>query len=125
MAKVQLTDEAREDVRDLDGAARKLVLRAMKKLETEPEKRGEPLGNNAGGGNLTGFRKLVVGDRTYRIIYSIERDVVVVIWVIGARADSACYELAVSRLKMYRSDVALAGDLERLITEAWAMTGGE
>ena len=39
MARVEFTAQAREDVRDLDGSARKLVLRAIKKLEDDPEKR--------------------------------------------------------------------------------------
>lgn len=68
MAYVYLTDDAKDDVRDLDNAAKRLVLRAMKKLEDEPEKRGQPLGRRAGS-NLTSFRKLVVGDRDHRIVY--------------------------------------------------------
>lgn len=94
MARVQLTAEAREDVRDLDGSAKTLVLKALKKLEVDPSQRGAPLG-----GGLATFRKLVVGDRDYRIIYRVEQDeTVVVVWVIAKRADDECYQLAMSRL---------------------------
>jgi len=120
VATVKLTSAAKEDVRDLDGAARKKVLKAMRKLETEPEQRGQPLGSNAKG-NLTSFRKLVVGDREFRIVYKIESDgEVVVVWVVGARADAECYDLAVSRLKLYANDKVLAAELEELLEQAWA-----
>jgi len=118
VATVQLTSDAREDLRDLDGSNRKRVLKALKKLETEPEKRGEPLGSRALG-NLTMFRKLVVGDREIRVIYRVEPDGnVVVVWVIAERADDACYELAVSRLRLH-SDQELAAKVEHLLNEAW------
>lgn len=119
MARVQLTSAAREDVRDLDGAARKRVLRALKKLEEEPEKRGQPLGSRTDG-NLTGFRKLVVGDREFRIIYRVERQEVVVVWVIGSRADDECYHMAVSRLRLYQDDPRLARELEQMIESVWS-----
>jgi len=119
MARVVLTAEAREDLRDLDGSARKIVLRAMKKLENDPDKRGQPLGVRSGN-NLTTFRKLVVGDRRYRIIYRIEHDgTIVVVWVIGARVDDECYQLAVARLRLH-GDRPLAEAVENLVNQAWS-----
>lgn len=118
MAAVELTDEAREDLRELDGSQRKAVLKALRKLETAPEQRGQPLGSQTGG-NLTTFRKLVVQDRDLRVIYRVEPSgAVVVVWVIAARADDHCYDLAVSRLRMHpdREIAAVAGDL---IGKAW------
>lgn len=101
MAKVQLSEEARNDFFDLDGSARRLVAKALKKLESDPHLRGQPLGSRASG-DLTTFRKLVVGDRDYRIIYRIDPDgTVVVVWVIGKRADGEAYELAMARLRMH------------------------
>jgi mRNA-degrading endonuclease RelE of RelBE toxin-antitoxin system len=55
VARVQLTDEAVEDLADLDGSTRRAVFKALKKLQTEPEQRGVPLGHRSGG-NLTTFR---------------------------------------------------------------------
>jgi mRNA interferase RelE/StbE len=124
MAKVQLTSEAKEDVRDLDGDARKRVLKALKKLEDGPSQRGQPLGSNPTG-DLTSFRKLVVGNRQFRVIYRVEMDgTVVVVWVVGARTDDECYQMAVSRLKLYTSNSELADELEQLLQSAWASQQG-
>ena len=116
MAKVQLSEEALEDFQDLDGASQRLVAKALKKLETDPHLRGQPLGSRAGG-DLTTFRKLVVGNRDYRIIYRIEPDgTVVVVWVIAKRADNEAYELAMSRIRLH-ADAAvreLAAGLEQI-----------
>lgn len=100
MARVVLTDDAKEDLKDLDGAAAKLVIKALLKLEDSPEQRGAPLGSRLKG-NLTGLRKLVVGDRDYRVIYNVEADgTVCVVWVIGKRSDDEVYDLALARLKV-------------------------
>ena len=102
MAEVVLTDEAKADLKALDGATQRLVLKAMVKLKDPPEQRGLPLGSR-NMGNLTGFRKLVVGDRDYRIIYRVEADgSVVVVWVVGKRADAEVYAAAVARLQARR-----------------------
>lgn len=119
MARVALTAGAKEDVRDLDGAARRLVLKAMKKLEDNPGQRGQPLGQG-----LATFRKLVVGDRDYRIVYRVEEDgTVVVVWVVAKRADNYCYELAMSRLKTH-TDRVMAGEIEGLVEQVWSTTQG-
>ena len=102
MSTVKLTADAKEDLRDLDGSAQKLVVKALRKLETDPSQRGLPLGSRQQG-NLTGFRKLIVGDRQYRIVFQVLPDnSIVVVWVIGERADDKCYQLATARLATYR-----------------------
>lgn len=117
MARVSLTEEAREDFHDLDGTSQRRVAKALKKLETDPHLRGQPLGSRAGG-DLTTFRKLVVGDRDYRIIYRIDPDgSVVVVWVIGKRADGEAYELAMSRIRLH-SDAAVR-ELAMSLEEIW------
>ena len=96
--RVVLTSDAREDFRDLDGSSRKVVAKALKKLETEPEKRGAPLGARESG-DLSTYRKLVVGNRDYRIVYRVDPEgSVCVIWVIAKRSDAEVYNLAVARL---------------------------
>jgi len=118
MPQVVLTAEAREDLRDLDGSARRIVLKAIRKLQVDPDKRGQPLGVRTSGA-LTTFRKLVVGNRDYRIVYRIEQDgTVVVIWVIGRRVDDECYQLAIARLRMH-GDRPLAEAVENLVDQAW------
>lgn len=119
MAVVTLTGEAMEDLRDLDGSARKIVAKGLKKLEDEPEKRGEPLGSAASGDLTTTIRKLAVGNRTYRIVYRVEPDgTVCVVWVIAERVDSVVYDLAVSRLKLYSERTDLAQELMQIIEKA-------
>jgi len=99
VAQVLLTDDARDDLRRLDGGARRQVLKALRKLEDEPSAQGAPLGRRSGG-DLTTFRKLVVGDQDYRVVYRVEADGnVVVVWVVGRRADGAVYGTAVARLR--------------------------
>lgn len=101
MANVVFTDPARDDFRQLDGSAKLVVAKGLKKLEDSPESRGEPLGSRKFG-DLTGLRKLVVGNRTYRIIYKVEEDnTICVILVIAGRADDECYDLAIGRLDLY------------------------
>ncbi|GMA90275.1 type II toxin-antitoxin system RelE family toxin [Homoserinibacter gongjuensis] len=102
-ALVRLLPEAADDVRALDGSARVLVLKGLKKLEESPELRGAPLGSKANAqSDLTGFRKLVVGDRAYRIVFQVLPDgSVVVVWVVGARADDEVYRLARERIASY------------------------
>ena len=120
MARVVLTDDAKEDLRNLDGAARKLVAKKLKQIEDEPEKRGAPPGSRSSS-NLTTFRKLVVGDRDYRIVYWVEPDgTVCVVWVIGRRSDNEVYQMALARLKMLARDdltADLTGLLKRVFDE--------
>lgn len=112
-----LTEDAREDLSELDGSARIPVLKALRKLRTEPEQRGAALGSKATS-NLTMFRKLVVGNGDYRIVYRIEADgPVVVVWVIARRADDEVYQFAVSRLQLH-PDVAVR-KLSETLNEIW------
>ena len=118
MARVVLTDDAKEDLRGLDGAARKLVAIKLKQLEDEPEKRGAPLGSRSSR-NLTTFRKVVVGNRDYRIVYRVDPDgTVCVVWVIGKRSDDEVYRVALARLKMVASD-ELTADLTGLLKKVF------
>lgn len=116
---VVLTDDAKEDLRELDGSARKLVLKALAKLEHEPKQRGAPLG-----GDLATFRKIIVGDRDYRIVYRVESDgTIVVVYVIGKRTDDEVYELARSRLALHH-DQAAAQAVAELLDRAYDKKAG-
>ncbi|WP_062381281.1 type II toxin-antitoxin system RelE family toxin [Demequina pelophila] len=119
MATIILTPEAQDDVRALDGSARKLVVSGLNKLKDLPEQRGAPLGSRASG-NLTGLRKLVVGNRQYRIVYRVESDgSIVVVWVVGSRVDAECYDVAVARLEMYSHRPELRDMLRGLLDTAF------
>ena len=120
MAKVFLIGDAKEDLRDLDKSARIVVAKGLLKLQDEPAKRGLPLGSKPTG-DLTGLRKLVVGNRDYRIVYRVEDDgSVCVVWVIGRRADSEVYEIAAARLRTH-SGVKFAAELTELVESAFAL----
>lgn len=119
MAAVHLTSDAWEDYYELDGDTRSKVRKGLLKLETEPAKRGQPLGSQHTG-NLTTFRKLVVGNRDYRIVYRIDEDgTAVVVWVIGRRTDAECYQLAMARFSMHENPLVrrLAEEMGRFWRE--------
>ncbi len=117
-SRVQLLPEAVEDLKNLDGNARKVVGAGIEKLRTDPHLRGAPLGSKVTG-NLTGLRKLVVGNRTYRIVYQVRADnTVVVVWVIGRRADSEVYEVAKARVALYSGDMARRAILQQILDAA-------
>lgn len=122
MARVVLTEEAREDLHHLDRSVQVQVLKGLRKLQDNPEQRGAALGRRSTS-NLTTFRKLVVGNRDYRIIYRIESDgTVVVVWVIGRRADDEAYELAMCRLRMHGN--AVVRELAKSLEELWQSRSG-
>ena len=123
VARVRLTDDAVDDLLHLkrkDPQIVRAVLKKMLLLERSP-KAGEPLL-----GSLVGFRKLVVGNRDYRIIWRETRDVdqtpvlvIAEVWAAGARADSEIYKEMNTRLERVRSvghpaAHELAAVLERL-----------
>jgi mRNA interferase RelE/StbE len=95
VAEVTFTDAAVDDLRRIGPAAVPRVLRKVLLLLDNPEA-GYPLG-----GDLTGYRKLVVGRNTWRIVYRITEDKsveVCEVWAVGHRADAEVYALASARI---------------------------
>ena len=92
---LRFTDDAIDDLVQLQKKNRPALEWAMKKfvvIERSPEA-GEPLG-----GVLSGFRKLTIGDRDWRVVWRVTSDnsgttVVDIgeIWAVGARKDSEVY----------------------------------
>ncbi|MEZ0492374.1 type II toxin-antitoxin system RelE/ParE family toxin [Kineococcus sp. TBRC 1896] len=116
MARVELTDDALEDLKGFDGSAQRQILKGIKKLEDSPEQRGAPLGSRQSG-NLTSYRKLVVGNRQYRIVYSVHEDgTICIVWVIGPRSDDEVYEMATARLSVM-GDRELAERLRSMLDQ--------
>ncbi len=96
MAEVRFIDPAIEDLRRLPPSTVAKVLKKLLLLERDP-KAGHPLG-----GLLTGFRKITVGNRDWRIVYrETPGEVIEVceVWAIGARADEEIYEEAKARVR--------------------------
>jgi mRNA interferase RelE/StbE len=114
----ELTEDALEDLNRYAASGNlKQFLKKLVRLEEEGPDVGRPLGQG-----LVNFRKIVVGDRDWRIIFSMnEDDTVATVWVIGDRADAECYEEAARRLqdaKTRRSEMTpLSTVLLRLLTE--------
>lgn len=93
-----LTDPAVEDLERLDGAALVWALKKMLLLETDPHA-GLPLL-----GPLIGYRKLVVGNRDWRVVWRVARDergalvvVIAEVWAVGARSDDEVYDEMAAR----------------------------
>ncbi|MCW6008410.1 type II toxin-antitoxin system mRNA interferase toxin, RelE/StbE family [Micromonospora sp. CPCC 205371] len=96
MAEITFTDAAIDDLRRIGPDAVPKVLKKILLLAENAEA-GYPLG-----GDLTGFRKLVVGRNTWRVIYRITDDKgieICEIWAVGERADAEIYREATSRLR--------------------------
>lgn len=98
MAEVRFTLDAVDDIVRLDSSVQPRVLKKILHLEKNPEA-GQPLGTR-GRTQLATFRKLVVGNRDWRIVYRIEGmdGDLVVIWVVANREDDAVYQEAANRL---------------------------
>jgi mRNA interferase RelE/StbE len=98
--------EAQEDLDRLDNSQRNVVLKAIKKIQTNPLPSneggyGKPLGNMSGS-QLAGFLKVKLRSAGLRIVYKLVRvqDSIVIV-VIGARADSEVYSIAEQRKNKY------------------------
>lgn len=94
--RVELIDDAVEDLaRYAETGNLPLFLKKLIRLEAVGKDAGLPLG-----GGLTGWRKIVVGDRNWRIIFTTNpEETVTTVWVIGDRDDAQCYEDAQRRIR--------------------------
>lgn len=107
-ARVRLTGDAVTDLERLhrlDPDALRTVLKKMLLLERSPLA-GEPLL-----GALVGFRKLVAGDRTWRIVWRVTEDDshdpvldIAEVWAAGARADEQVYQELSARVERAKGD---------------------
>jgi mRNA interferase RelE/StbE len=92
--RVQLLDDALADLAKLAESGKlKAFLRKLIEIEQKGSQAGVSLGRE-----LTGWRKITVGDRKWRIVFRVDPDeTVATVCVIGDREDSACYEEAQKR----------------------------
>lgn len=99
---IHYSDEAKTDLRDLDGSQRKSVLKAIKKVSQNPLPvneggYGKPLGNKHGK-DLTGLCKIKLMKEGIRVVYALIRtETTMKIVVIAARSDDEVYEVAAQR----------------------------
>lgn len=95
MIEISFTDDAIDDLRRIGPDAAPKVLKKVLLL-TKDADAGYPLS-----GELTGYRKLVVGRNTWRVVYRVIEDKAIEIceiWAVGARADAEVYAEATSRI---------------------------
>jgi mRNA interferase RelE/StbE len=100
---IEYTDEAKADIKTLDGSQRKQVLKAMSKVSSNPLPfseggYGKPLGNK-NGNNLTGYLKIKLRQLGIRVVYKLirEQETMKVI-VVSVREDNAVYQIAADRI---------------------------
>ena len=97
--KIEFLPDAEKDFEALDGSIRKEVAIKIDFLAENPFL-GKPLGNKFGI-DLTGFYKLYVAKKKYRIVYHLIGKYVEVIEIIGIgkRDKEEVYQLVARRLK--------------------------
>ena len=97
-------EEARDDLRRLDGAQRKRVLKAIERVRTNPLPKSEggygtPLGNRLSY-DLTGLLKIKLRADGIRVVYkTYVQDGLMLVVVIGIRDDAEVYRKAAERKK--------------------------
>jgi mRNA interferase RelE/StbE len=119
MPEIAFTDAAIDDLRRLGPDVAPRILKKVLIL-TENAEAGYPLG-----GELTGFRKLVAGRNTWRIIYRINNKTIEIceIWAIGARADSEVYYEAIARLRAANSTDPQLSPLAKVLEQLGRIAG--
>lgn len=121
MADVTFTDPAVDDLRRLGPDVAPKVLRKVLILLKSPEA-GYTLG-----GELTGYRKLVVGPSTWRIVYKVideNRIEICEIWAVGPRADDEVYLEAAARVKAAAGQRPETRKLADVIAGLGKLSGG-
>ena len=95
---IQFIPEAVKDYKALDRSVKILVNEKIEKLKENPFL-GDALGNK-NNIDLTGFYKIYVAKKSYRIVYRIEKNEVemVEIWGIGKRDKMEIYKLVGNRI---------------------------
>ncbi len=115
VAAIVFTDAAIDDLRRLGPSVAPRVLKKILLLEQNADA-GDPLAKD-----LATYRKLVVGDNTWRVVYRIDDSgaaVICEIWAAGARTDADVYAEASARVSAAKTTrpglVGLAEVVERL-----------
>jgi len=95
---IQFIPEAVKDYKSLDGSIKILVNEKIDKLKENPFL-GEALGNK-NNIDLTGFYKIYIAKKAYRIIYRIVKNEIEIIeiWGIGKRDKAEIYKIIGKRV---------------------------
>ena len=95
---IQFIPEAVKDYKLLDGSIKKLVNEKINKLKENPFL-GESLGNK-NNIDLSGFYKIYIAKKSYRIVYRIVKNQIEIIeiWGIGKRDKMEIYNIIRKRI---------------------------
>jgi len=102
--RVEYTKEAEQDLKSLDKSQQVYVLKAVKKVSTNPLPTteggyGKPLGNQMSG-KLAGYMKIKLSALGLRVVYGIERkEGLMRVVIISVRDDDTVYKMAQKRIK--------------------------
>lgn len=121
MSNVAFTDAAIDDLRRLGPD---VVPKVLKKILILPD---DPMAGYPLGGELTGFRKLVVGRNHWQIVYRIVPDgsvEICEIWCVGARSDAEVYAEASSRVAAAADRSPQLEQLAEVIERLGRLAGG-
>ena len=100
---IQFIPEAVKDYKSLDGSIKILVNEKIDKLKENPLL-GEALGNK-NNIDLTGFYKIYIAKKAYRVIYRIIKNgiEIIEIWGIGKRDKAEIYKIIGKRVSDKKS----------------------
>jgi mRNA interferase RelE/StbE len=101
MALVRWLPQAIDDMQKLDNSIQRRVLKTTKKLEIGPASYGVPLGHH-NAKDLSQLYKVEPADG-FRVIYDIFENELVIVAVVGKRADERVYKTAAERIAVVRS----------------------
>lgn len=99
---VELLDDAKKDLKELDNSTRIRVIKALRRIAENPLPQseggyGKPLGKKSGT-DLTGFMKVKLRSDGIRIVYALKRhEGRMIVVVIGMRSDNEVYREAQKR----------------------------
>lgn len=102
--RVEYTKEAEQDLKSLDKSQQVYVLKAVKKVSSNPLPTteggyGKPLGNQMSG-KLAGYMKIKLSALGLRVVYGIERkEGLMRVVIISVRDDDTVYKMAQKRIK--------------------------
>ncbi len=103
---LEYINEAKKDLKKLDGSVRTVVVRAIEKVSQNPLPRedggyGKSL-RNSGGRDLANFCKIKLKASGIRVVYKVERvKKSMRVIIIGMRSDLKVYDEAVLRIRKY------------------------
>ncbi|MEX2619989.1 MAG: type II toxin-antitoxin system RelE/ParE family toxin [Egibacteraceae bacterium] len=99
MVRVALTAFAVDDLRNLDPDIRRRAAKKLLHLSKSGDV-GQPLGRA-----LVGWRKVVLGNRDWRIIYRMSEDgSEATVWAVLSRGDDQCYRETQERIREMGDD---------------------